>query len=123
MFTRWRVDAITLSAYLGQDLVAPFLVYPGKAVFVLVCTSNPSAAKLQEYPTIASPFYLNVIQESKHWGTVDQLGLEIGTTTPDVLARARAIAPKRLILVRSIWQEGSARNVVDDRSAFHPLGR
>ncbi len=106
VFARWQVDAITLSAYLGQDLVAPFLVYPGKAVFVLVCTSNPSAAKLQEYPTIASPFYLNVIQESKHWGTADQLGLEIGTTTASVLAKARAIAPERLILVRSIWQEG-----------------
>ncbi|MBL1177793.1 bifunctional orotidine-5'-phosphate decarboxylase/orotate phosphoribosyltransferase [Pantanalinema sp. GBBB05] len=105
VFTQWQVDAITLSAYPGQDLVAPFLMYPGRAVFVLGCTSNPSAAKLQDYPTVASPFYLQMIQEAKTWGTTEQLGLEIGTTTPDVLARVREIAPERLILVRSIWQE------------------
>lgn len=106
VFTEWQVDAITLSAYSEQDLVAPFLVYPGKAVFVLCRTSNASAAQLQEYPMAASPFYLHVVQESKNWGTADQLGLEIGTTTLDVLKSVRAIAPERLILVRSIWQEG-----------------
>lgn len=106
VFTQWQVDAITLSAYPGQDLVAPFLVYPDKAVFVLGCTSNPSAAQLQDYPSAEAPFYLQVIQESKTWGTTEQVGLEVGTTTPDVLLRVRAIAPERLILVRSIWQEG-----------------
>lgn len=105
VFTEWQVDAITLSAYPGQDLAATFLVYPGKAVFVLCRTSNPSAAKLQDYPTAESPFYLQVIQEAQTWGTIEQLGLEVGTTTPDVLAKVRAIAPERLILVRSIWQE------------------
>lgn len=106
VFNQWRVDAITLSAYPGQDLVAPFLVYPGKAVFVVACTSNPSASELQNYPSVDVPFYLQVVQECKTWGTTEQLGLEVGTTTPDVLARVRAIAPERLILVRSIWQEG-----------------
>ena len=35
VFTEWNVDAITLSPYTGQDHVAPFLVYPEKAVFIL----------------------------------------------------------------------------------------
>jgi uridine monophosphate synthetase len=104
--TEWQVNAITLSAYLGQDLVAPFLIYPNQAVFVLCCTSNPSAATLQNYPTDDSPFYLHLIKEVQQWGTTNQLALEVGTTTPDVLARIRTIAPERLILVRSIWQEG-----------------
>jgi uridine monophosphate synthetase len=106
VFTEWQVDAITLSAYPGQDLAAPFLMYPGKAVFVLCCTSNPSAARLQVYPTAESPLYLQVVQESQRWGTTDQLGLEVGTITPTVLAKVRSLAPERLILVRSIWQEG-----------------
>lgn len=105
-FAQWQVDAVTLSAYSGQDLVAPFLVYPGKAVFVLSCTSNPAAAKLQNYPAADAPFYLELIQEAKTWGTTEQLGLEVGTTAPEVLARVRAVAPERLILVRSIWQDG-----------------
>jgi len=105
VFQEWRVDAITISAYSGQDLVAPFLIYPNRAVFILCCTSNPSAAKLQSYPSPDSPFYLHVIQAAQRWGTADQIALEIGTTEPEVFARARAIAPERLILARSIWQE------------------
>jgi uridine monophosphate synthetase len=106
VFTQWQVDAITLSVYPGQDLVAPFLVYSGKAVLISCRTSNPSAIQLQSYPTVESPLYLHIVQESKTWGTSDQLGLEVGTKTPEVLARVRAIAPERLILVRSIWQDG-----------------
>lgn len=51
VFEDWQVDAITLSPYPGQDLVAPFLVYPGKGVFILCCTSNPGAIPLQQYPS------------------------------------------------------------------------
>lgn len=105
-FEQWQVDAITLSAYAGQDLIAPFLVYPGKAVFVLCCTSNPSAIALQSYPT-GAPLYQQVVKEARTWGTPEQLGLEVGTTQPDQMARVRAIAPERLILARSIWAAGS----------------
>jgi len=107
VFEEWQVDAITLSPYSGQDHIAPFLVYPSKAVFVLCCTSNPAARAVQEYPTTESPLYLHIVKESKTWGTPEQLGLEVGTTVPDVLARIRAIAPERVILARSIWTEGA----------------
>lgn len=106
VFTEWQVDAITLNPYMGQDLVAPFLVYPGKAVFLLCCTSNPSATKFQSYPSADSPLYLHIVTEAQTWGTLDQLGLEVGTTMPEVLSRVRAVAPERLILLRSLWQEG-----------------
>ncbi|MEH1851384.1 MAG: bifunctional orotidine-5'-phosphate decarboxylase/orotate phosphoribosyltransferase [Nostoc sp.] len=106
VFTEWQVDAITLSPYTGQDHVAPFLVYPEKAVFILCCTSNPGAEALQQYPTKESPLYLQVVKESKTWGTQEQLGLEVGTTNPEVLALIRAVAPERIIMARSIWAEG-----------------
>lgn len=106
VFTQWQVDAITLSPYTGQDHVAPFLVYPDKAVFILCCTSNPGAEALQQYPTNESPLYLQVVKESKTWGTPEQLALEVGTTNPEVLALIRAVAPERIIMARSIWAEG-----------------
>lgn len=106
-FEQWRVDAITLSPYAGQDQIAPFLLYPSKAVFVLCCTSNPAAIAVQGYPTPESPLYLQVVQAAKTWGTPEQLGLEVGTTKPEVLARVRQIAPERLILARSIWQDNT----------------
>ena len=36
IFLHWKVDAVTLIPYAGQDVVAPFLVYPDKAVFVQI---------------------------------------------------------------------------------------
>ena len=106
VFEEWQVDAITLNPYAGQDQVAPFLVYRGKAVFVLCCTSNSAAIALQQYPTTESPLYLQIVKEAKTWGTPEQLSLEVGTIVPDVLARIRAVAPERVILARSIWAEG-----------------
>jgi uridine monophosphate synthetase len=104
LFEQWQVDAVTLSAYAGQDQVAPFLVYPGKLAFVLCCTSNPSAVALQQ--TGAEPLYLQVVNAAQTWGTPEQLGLEVGTYSPALLQQVRRLAPERLILVRSIWQEG-----------------
>ena len=107
VFERWNVDAITLSPYAGQDLAAPFLLYPDRAVVVLCHTSNPAAVTLQAYPHDEMPLYQQVVQEVQTWGTAEQVALEVGTANPEILARIRAIAPERTILARSIWAEGS----------------
>ncbi len=104
IFSDWHVDAVTLNPYTGQDEVAPFLLYPEKAVFILCTTSNPSASVLQEYPTAESPFYLQLVKEAKTWGTPEQVGLEVGGNS-DVLARIRSVAPERLILAQEIPTE------------------
>ena len=103
IFEQWQVDAVTLSPYGGQDQVAPFLVYPDKAVFVLCCTANRSAIALQQ--NASDPLYLRVVQAARTWGTPEQVALEVGTTSLEVLRQVRAIAPERLILARSIWQQ------------------
>lgn len=103
IFQQWQVDAVTLNPYAGQDHAAPFLVYLDRAVFILTHTSNPGAIALQEYPTPDNPFYLQVVREAKFWGTPEQLGLEVGTTDSDILAKIRTVAPERIILMRSIW--------------------
>ncbi len=107
LFEQWGVDALTLSPFAGQDIAAPFLLYPDKAVFVSCHTSNPGAVPLQEYPNGDTPFYLHLVKQVQTWGTPQQLGLEVGGSEPSVLAKIRAIAPERLIMARSIWSEGS----------------
>jgi uridine monophosphate synthetase len=104
-FEQWRVDAVTVNPYAGQEGVTPFLLYPGRAVFVLTHTSNPSAEVIQSYPTAEMPLYLEVVKAIQGWGSPDQLGLEVGTTNPSVLRQVRAIAPERTILARSIWSD------------------
>ena len=102
IFSDWQVDAVTLSPYTGQDEVAPFLLYPEKAVFILSATANPSAAILQQYSSAdESPFYLQLVKEAKTWGTPEQVGLEVGGSS-DVLARIRDVAPERIILASDI---------------------
>ena len=105
IFTQWQVDAVTLSPYAGQDHAAPFLVYADKAVFILCHTSNPSAIALQEYPHPDNPFYLEVVKQVQSWGTIEQVYLEVGTNNPHIIEKIRAIAPERMILLRSIWAE------------------
>ncbi|MGA7934459.1 MAG: bifunctional orotidine-5'-phosphate decarboxylase/orotate phosphoribosyltransferase [Kovacikia sp.] len=112
IFRDWQVDAVTLNPYAGQDLAAPFLVHPDKAIFVLCTTTNPAAQVLQSYPASDNPFYLQLVQETKTWGTPEQVGLEVGASTPEVLARIRSIAPERVILARSVWTEGSDLNQI-----------
>ena len=105
MFEDWQVDAVTLSPYPGQDHIAPFLLYPDKAVFLQCRTSNPGAIAIQTYPDIEMPFYLHLIREIRQWGTPEQIALEIGGDRPETYARVRKEAPERWILARSIWQE------------------
>jgi uridine monophosphate synthetase len=104
-FCNWQVDAVTLIPYAGQDLVAPFLVYPEKAVFILCTTVNTSAPILQEYPAPESPLYLHLANEAKSWGTSEQVALEVGTIVPETLARIRQAAPERIILISNLWEE------------------
>ena len=40
--------SVTLSPYLGRDSIDPFLAHPGRGVWVLCRTSNPSGAELQD---------------------------------------------------------------------------
>jgi uridine monophosphate synthetase len=103
IFEHWRVDAVTLNPFAGIDGVAPFLLYPDRGVFILCHTSNPGAVALQAYPDSNNPFYLQVAREAKSWGTPEQLALEIGTTNLETIAKIRAVAPERTILIRSIW--------------------
>lgn len=103
VFEKWRVDAITINPFSGQDQVAPFLLYPDKMVFVTCRTSNPTAAIIQDYPNPNSPLYLELVKQAQKWGTPEQVALEIGTSDANLLQKVRQNAPERLILARSLW--------------------
>jgi len=107
IFEQWQVDAVTLTPYSGQDHVAPFLVYSQRGVFILCHTSNPGASFLQDYPSKEQPYYLQVVRETQMWGSPEQVFLEVGTTSTEVLDKIRGIAPERTIFLRSIWKEES----------------
>ena len=92
-FEVWNADAITVSPYLGQDGITPFLEYPGKMVFILAYTSNPSAKDIQEFTSKKRQLYEHIIQQAQRWGSSEQIGFVIGATQPHALTRARALMP------------------------------
>ncbi|MFN9870457.1 MAG: bifunctional orotidine-5'-phosphate decarboxylase/orotate phosphoribosyltransferase [Cyanobacteriota bacterium] len=105
LFRELGADAVTLSPLAGQDIAAPFLLYPEKAVVVTCHSSNPAARVLQHHPSEEDPLYLRIVRETQRWATPDQLLLEVGTSDPAILARVRQEAPERFLILRSLWGE------------------
>jgi uridine monophosphate synthetase len=102
---RWfKADAVTLSPYLGRDAIQPFVADPEKAVFVLVQTSNPSAAEVQQHGS--PPLFELVARISQTWGNPGQIGLVVGATKPEALARVREICPEAWILAPGVGAQG-----------------
>ena len=105
LFRDLGAGAVTLSPLAGQDIAAPFLLYPERAVVVTCHSSNPAARVIQHHPDEQDPLYLRIVREAQRWGTPDQLLLEVGTSDPAVLARVRREAPERFLILRSLWAE------------------
>ena len=105
LFKELGADAVTLSPLAGQDIAAPFLLYPGKAVVMTCHSSNQAARVIQHYPNEQEPLYLRIVRETQLWATPEQLLLEVGTSDPAILARVRQQAPERFLILRSLWGE------------------
>ncbi|WP_216904682.1 bifunctional orotidine-5'-phosphate decarboxylase/orotate phosphoribosyltransferase [Synechococcus sp. CCY 9618] len=105
LFRELGADGVTLSPLAGQDIAAPFLLYPEKAVVITCHSSNAAARVLQHHPDENDPLYLRIVRECQLWATPDQLLLEVGTSDPAILARVRQEAPERFLILRSLWGE------------------
>lgn len=105
-FDTLGADAVTVNPYLGQDSIAPFLAYPGKAVFVLCYTSNRSARTIQEFEGNGYLFE-HIARQGQTWGAADQVGFVVGATQPHALARVRRLAPQSWILAPGVGAQGA----------------
>jgi orotidine-5'-phosphate decarboxylase len=118
----WGADALTVSPYLGDDSLKPFIdvaVQRAAGVFVLVKTSNPGGKMLQDLVSEGRPLYRHVAQyvEQQAAKTTDAsgygaVGAVVGATYPAQLAELRAAMPHTLFLVPGYGsQGGTARDV------------
>lgn len=105
-FEVWGADAITANPYLGRDAIAPFLTYPGKTVFVLCYTSNPSAREIQEFGAAGTRLFEHVARQAQRWGDENQIAFVVGATQPAALARFRQVAPDRWVLAPGLGAQG-----------------
>jgi uridine monophosphate synthetase len=106
-FQMLGAHALTVSPYLGQDSIAPFLADREKGVFLLCKTSNAGAGDVQDLPLAGGqPLYERVAQLAQAWNTNGNLGLVVGATQPEALARVRALAPGLWFLVPGVGAQG-----------------
>lgn len=109
-FERYRADALTVSPFMGFDSVAPYLAWPGKGVLMLCRTSNPGGADFQMLSTGGERLFERIARlAATEWNTQvagGELGLVVGATFPDELARVRQLAPGLTLLVPGIGAQG-----------------
>jgi orotidine-5'-phosphate decarboxylase len=119
LFDRLGADAITASPYLGSEAIEPLLERADRFVYVLCRTSNPGAGELQDLAVAATAdgapaerLYERVARVAASWGPGGTVGLVVGATAPDEMARIRAIAPASAFLVPGVGAQGGAHEPV-----------
>ncbi|RZL10693.1 MAG: orotidine-5'-phosphate decarboxylase [Rubrivivax sp.] len=110
-FERYQADAVTLSPFMGFDTLEPFLRYPGKGVILLCRTSNPGGSDLQNQRLAdvqGQPrLYEHVAAQAQGpWNTNGQVGLVVGATFPEEIARVRELAPTLPLLIPGVGAQG-----------------
>jgi orotidine-5'-phosphate decarboxylase len=122
-----HADALTVNPLLGRDSLAPFVEQARSAnagLFVLVRTSNPGAADIQDLPlagggTVADRLAQMVAELGKDGvgeAGLSDIGAVVGATAPDRLAELRDAMPHTIFLIPGVGAQGG--RVEDVRSAF-----
>ena len=117
-------DALTVNPYLGADSLEPFAEAcraSGGLAFVLVRTSNPGGADIQE---------LELADGSRVWEHVARIvaslapvaGAVVGATQPGAVARARELMPEATFLLPGVGAQGGDVAALGPAFAPGPAG-
>jgi orotidine-5'-phosphate decarboxylase len=102
-FDRYGADAVTVSPYMGEDSVRPFLSRPDRGAILLCRTSNPGARDFQDLLIDGLPLYRRVAQRAAaDWNEHRNLMLVVGATYPREMAELREAHPELSFLVPGI---------------------
>ncbi|MCI0359812.1 MAG: orotidine-5'-phosphate decarboxylase [Planctomycetaceae bacterium] len=126
----WGADALTVSPYLGDDGLTPFVEVAqarGAGIFVLVKTSNPGGKRFQDIVADGRPLYRHVADyvETLAHQTAGQhgygsVGAVVGATYPQQLAELRQVMPHTWFLIPGFGTQGGSAK--DCAAAFDDRG-
>jgi orotidine-5'-phosphate decarboxylase len=118
-------DAFTANPLLGRDALEPLVAAAraaGAGVFVLVRTSNPGAADVEDLPIAgAGPLWERLaalVAEMGEGEPLADVGAVVGATRPEHVARMRELMPRAPFLLPGIGAQGG--RVADLGPAFAP---
>ncbi len=126
----WGADALTVSPYLGEDSLTPFVEVArqrGAGLFILVKTSNPGGGLLQDRVAEGQTIYRHVaaLVERLSAETVGEAGYGLagavcGATYPAQLAELRTTMPHTWFLIPGFGAQGGA--AADVKPGFDASG-
>ncbi len=120
-------DAFTANPLLGRDALEPFVdaaTRAGSGCFVLVRTSNPGAAEIQD---AGGPLHERLARIVDELGAPLQgecglsgLGAVAGATRPELLERLRELMPRAIFLLPGVGAQGGSVAGLGAAFAPHP---
>ncbi|MFT6036644.1 MAG: orotidine-5'-phosphate decarboxylase [Marivirga sp.] len=113
-FEQMSFDSITVAPYMGSDSVKPFLTFKDKWVILLALTSNEGSKDFQFEQIGDQKLYEKVIQQSKEWGTDENMMYVVGATRTDQLAHIRSLIPNHFLLVPGVGAQGGSLKDVSE---------
>lgn len=111
-FNEFDFDSITVAPYMGEDSVVPFLEFKNKWVILLALTSNKGADDFQFFKEGDQPLYAKVLEQSKKWGTPENLMYVVGATRPEMFTEIRKVVPDSFLLVPGVGAQGGSLSEV-----------
>mgnify|MGYP001453328904 CR=1 FL=1 len=122
-FNTYNFDSITLSPYMGEDSIKPFLNYKNKWSIVLALTSNKGAVDFQKLRTKDDSFYFEkVLNQVSSWGDDNNTMFVVGATKANDLRKIRKIVPEHFLLVPGIGAQGGDLNEVIKHGINNDIG-
>jgi orotidine-5'-phosphate decarboxylase len=101
-------DAVTVTPYMGEDSVTPFLSFNEKWVILLALTSNKGADDFQYHNEDGIRLFERVLTVSRKWGTIDNMMYVVGATHAELLKDIRRIVPDHFLLIPGIGAQGGS---------------
>jgi orotidine-5'-phosphate decarboxylase len=123
-------DAITVTPYMGEDSVKPFLQYRGKWAIVLGLTSNKGAndfefkrmAREDTRHGIDEFLYEKVMKKVSEWGLPENLMFVVGATQADEFIHIRKMIPDHFYLVPGVGAQGGSLKDISEKAMTKDCG-
>lgn len=126
----WGADALTVNPYLGDDSLEPFIAVARErnaGLFILVKTSNPGGAMLQDLIVQGHTLYRRVAEHVEQLSAASVgasgyglAGAVVGATYPEQISELRAEMPHSWFLVPGFGSQGAG--AADVAGAFDSRG-
>ena len=105
-FSKMNFDSVTVSPYMGNDSVEPFLAYDNKHTILLGLTSNKGSNDFQISSNPENNLFKKVLKISKQWKNSNNLMYVVGATKASFLKDIRSIVPNSFLLIPGIGAQG-----------------